>query len=57
MADRRGLKPGERVIVDGIQRITPGEQVRPIPVSENGAAPSAPGGAPGKPENGKERST
>jgi membrane fusion protein (multidrug efflux system) len=52
-----GLKPGERVIVDGIQRITPGEQVRPIPVSENGAAPSAPGGAPGKPENGKERST
>ena len=33
-----GLNPGERVIVDGIQKVRPGGQVNPTTVSENAAA-------------------
>src|SRR5579862_5070567 len=33
-----GLKPGERVIVDGIQKVGPGSQVNPKPSAEKAAA-------------------
>ncbi|MBI3802986.1 MAG: efflux RND transporter periplasmic adaptor subunit [Nitrospirae bacterium] len=36
-----GLKPGERVVVEGIQRIMPGATVKPVPVAENVASPPA----------------
>ncbi len=39
-----GLAPGDRVIVDNLQRVRPGVVVKPVPVS--GAAVSAPTGAP-----------
>ncbi|MGH7256168.1 MAG: efflux RND transporter periplasmic adaptor subunit [Nitrospirales bacterium] len=52
-----GLRPGERIIVDGIQRVMPGAPVRPVAVGENGAAPPAAGEAPGRPDAGKERAT
>lgn len=52
-----GLRPGERIIVDGIQQVMPGAPVRPVPVGENGSVPPAPGDAPGRPEAGKERAT
>jgi membrane fusion protein (multidrug efflux system) len=46
-----GLKPAERVIVEGIQRVMPGAPVKPVPITEAQApAPGAPPakGAPGK---------
>ena len=56
-----GLKPGERIIADGIQRIMPGAPVRPVPVSDEGVAPPAPELSPGEPsderEGGKEPAT
>ena len=37
-----GLKAGERVIVNGLQKARPGSQVKPVPLSEdNATAPSA----------------
>src|SRR6266849_6161584 len=33
-----GLRAGERVVVDGLQRIAPGAPVKPVPVAEAGAA-------------------
>jgi len=36
-----GLKPGERVIVDGFQKMQPGAPVAPVPWQGNGAAPAA----------------
>src|SRR6266581_3241949 len=33
-----GLRAGERVVVDGLQRIAPGAPVKPVPVAETGAA-------------------
>jgi membrane fusion protein (multidrug efflux system) len=39
----KGLKPGERVIVEGLQRIQAGASVRPVPA---GSAPAGPAGPP-----------
>ena len=39
----RGLEPGDRVVVDGIQKIMPGRPARPVPLSDSGAAPGRPG--------------
>lgn len=42
-----GLKPGDRVITDNLQRIRPGMTVTPSPVSD--AAPAAPSTTPAQP--------
>ncbi len=51
-----GLRPGERIVVDGIQRIMPGAPVQPVPVSAEGAAPPA-GPAPAPSTPAKEHAT
>jgi membrane fusion protein (multidrug efflux system) len=38
----KGLQAGERVVVDGIQRIVPGAQVKPIPAADAGSPPPGP---------------
>lgn len=50
-----GLRPGERIIVGGIQKIMPGAPVQPVEAGQDGAAPTAPRDAPGRPEGDKER--
>jgi membrane fusion protein (multidrug efflux system) len=40
----RGLAPGDRVIVDGLQKVAPGRPAKPVPIAAE-AAGSAPGGA------------
>jgi len=40
----RGLAPGDRVIVDGLQKVAPGRPAKPVPLAAD-AAGSAPGGA------------
>jgi membrane fusion protein (multidrug efflux system) len=42
----QGLTPGDRVVVDGVQKVFPGMKVRPVPARDSAAA-SAPGSAPG----------
>ena len=44
----RGLQPGDRVVVDGIQKVAPGRPVKPVPLGDSTAAPAAPvrAGAP-----------
>ena len=44
----RGLMPGDRVVVDGIQKVAPGRPVKPVPLADSTAAPAAPAraGAP-----------
>jgi membrane fusion protein (multidrug efflux system) len=32
----KGLRPGERVVVDGIQKVRPGQVVKPVPLPEPG---------------------
>ena len=49
-----GLKPGERIIVDGIQRVMPGAPVQPVPVSADSVVPPAPGQSPGQPSGERE---
>lgn len=39
----RGLMPGDRVIVDGIQKVAPGRPVKPVPLGDSTAARSRPG--------------
>lgn len=39
----RGLVPGDRVIVDGLQKVAPGRPVRPVPLTDSTAAPARPG--------------
>jgi membrane fusion protein (multidrug efflux system) len=39
----RGLVPGDRVIVDGIQKVAPGRTVRPVPLADSTAAPARAG--------------
>ncbi len=34
-----GLKPGERVVVEGIQRVVPGAQAKPVPWTDSGSPP------------------
>jgi membrane fusion protein, multidrug efflux system len=36
-----GLKPGDRVIVDGVQKVGPGSRVRPVPATDSSAARGA----------------
>jgi len=43
-----GLSAGDRVIVDGIQKVAPGGVVRPTPLGAAPAAPAAPAKAEGK---------
>jgi membrane fusion protein (multidrug efflux system) len=40
----RGLEPGDRVVVDGIQKVMPGRPVRPVPLPDSTMQP-APAGA------------
>lgn len=42
----RGLAPGDRVIVDGVQKAFPGMKVRPVP-ADSTARPAAPPSVPG----------
>lgn len=37
-----GLKSGERVIVEGLQKIAPGSPVKPVPYTATGKAPTSP---------------
>ncbi len=39
---RKGLAPGDRVVVDGVIRVRPGNPVRPTPVASAGAPPAQP---------------
>jgi RND family efflux transporter MFP subunit len=57
---RDGLKPGETIIVDGLQRVRPGMPVQPtmVPMEPKerprpGPAKGAPGGAPGTDSKGE----
>lgn len=48
-----GLAPGDRVIVDGIQKVAPGRLAKPVPLADSTAAPPAPAapaprGGPGR---------
>jgi membrane fusion protein (multidrug efflux system) len=38
----RGLSAGDRVIVDGVQKVGPGRPVRPVPLADSAAAPGSP---------------
>jgi membrane fusion protein (multidrug efflux system) len=38
-----GLKPGDRVIVDGVQKVAPGRVVKPSPITEGKPTVVAPG--------------
>jgi membrane fusion protein (multidrug efflux system) len=38
----QGLAPGDRVIVDGLQKIGPGLKVRPVPAGADSAAKRGP---------------
>lgn len=38
----RGLREGDRLVVDGLQRARPGEKVKPVPVSTAGATAPSP---------------
>ena len=41
-----GLMPGDRVVVDGLQKIAPGRPVKPVPLADSAAAaPARPGAA------------
>jgi membrane fusion protein (multidrug efflux system) len=42
---RSGLKPGERIIVEGWQRVQPGQKVTPLPAPATAAQGAAPGAA------------
>jgi len=35
---RNGLQTGDRVIVDGVQKVQPGMQVKPVPAAETASA-------------------
>lgn len=41
----QGLAPGDRVIVDGVQKVGPGAKVKPVPADSAAAGKTAPGGA------------
>ena len=48
-----GLKPGERIVVDGILKVQPGAVVKGVPLAAEAApnaTPAPPGGATGKDE-------
>jgi membrane fusion protein (multidrug efflux system) len=39
----RGLAAGDRVIVDGVQKVAPGRPVKPVPLADRAGAPPGPG--------------
>ncbi len=41
----RGLEPGDRVVVDGVQKAVPGGTVRPVALSDSAVADTARGGS------------
>jgi membrane fusion protein (multidrug efflux system) len=41
-----GLKAGEKVVVDGLQRVKAGGKARPVPWAPAGSAPAASASAP-----------
>jgi membrane fusion protein (multidrug efflux system) len=43
----QGLQPGDRVIVDGVQKVGPGVKVRPVAASDSSAGATAAPGAGG----------
>lgn len=50
-----GLKPGERIVVNGLQRVRPGDPVTPHPVAMEGSAPLATAAAVAEPRALKTR--
>ena len=42
---QRGLKPGDRVIVDGVQKTAPGQPVRPVPFRDSTSTVEQSGGS------------
>ena len=42
----RGLHPGDRVVVDGVQKVRPGSKVRVVPLADSSGAAAAPAGGP-----------
>jgi RND family efflux transporter MFP subunit len=50
---RDGLKPGERVIVDGIQKARPGSPVKPSAAASTQPGAKAEAASPGKPAEAK----
>jgi membrane fusion protein, multidrug efflux system len=42
----RGLVPGDRVVVDGLQKVAPGRPVKPVPLGDSAVAAPARPGAP-----------
>jgi len=51
----RGLAPGDRVIVDGIQKVAPGRPVKPVPLADSAAAAGTPAPAGTRPGAGAPR--
>jgi membrane fusion protein (multidrug efflux system) len=45
----RGLAAGDRVIVDGIQKVAPGRPVKPVPLADSASAAGAPAPSPPHP--------
>ena len=41
----RGLAPGDRIVVDGVQKAAPGATVRPVALADSAAADTAKGGS------------
>jgi membrane fusion protein (multidrug efflux system) len=48
----RGLAAGDRVIVDGIQKVAPGRPVKPVPLADSSAAAGTPAPAAQRPGAG-----
>ncbi len=40
----RGLSPGDRIVVDGVQKVRPGIKVRPVPLADSTRTAAAPAG-------------
>lgn len=49
---RKGLKAGDRIVVDGVIRVRPGNPVRPVPVAAKPAGAGAPSAGAGAPSAG-----
>ena len=51
----RGLAAGDRVVVDGIQKVAPGRPVKPVPLADSAAAAGTPAPAAKRPGAGAPR--
>lgn len=49
----KGLKAGEKIIVDGLQKVRPGMVVKPVPFAANGNQPNAGPASPAAPATGQ----